>query len=101
MSKTIQLEVTAPGDFNHDGTVDGGDYVVWRKGLGTKYTPADYDSWRANFGQTYATGAGTSLSAVPEPGTLVYAGSWRGVRWLPTRGFRLRLLTNAALRLNG
>jgi len=53
VGKTIQLEVTAPGDFNHDGTVDGADYVVWRKGSGTKYTAADYDSWRTHFGQTY------------------------------------------------
>jgi autotransporter-associated beta strand protein len=64
---SIQLEVTAPGDFNHDGTVDGGDYVVWRKGVGTKYTDTDYDSWRAHFGQTYMPGSGTELSAVPEP----------------------------------
>jgi hypothetical protein len=71
VSKTIQLEVTAPGDFNHDGTVDGADYVVWRKGLNTKYTPADYDSWRGHFGQTYMPGSGTELSAVPEPGAWV------------------------------
>jgi hypothetical protein len=69
VSKSIQLEVTAPGDFNHDGAVDGSDYVFWRKGLGTKYTAADFDSWRANFGQTYTPGAGTELSAVPEPST--------------------------------
>ncbi len=67
IGKTIQLEVTAPGDFNHDGAVDGHDYVVWRKGLNTKYTPADYNVWRAHFGQTYANGAGASPSAVPEP----------------------------------
>jgi autotransporter-associated beta strand protein len=67
VSKTIQLEVTAPGDFNHDGTVDAGDYVVWRKGLNTKYTLADYDVWRAHFGQTYSPGSGVSLNAVPEP----------------------------------
>jgi autotransporter-associated beta strand protein len=71
VGKTIQLEVTAPGDFNHDGTVDGADYVVWRKGSGTKYTAADYDSWRAHFGQTYTPGAGAQLSAVPEPAACV------------------------------
>src|SRR5258705_2196474 len=75
LGKTIQLEVTAPGDFNHDGTVDGGDYVVWRKGLNTKYTPADYDSWRGHFGQTYTPGAGTQLSVVPEPSTWWLLGS--------------------------
>ena len=48
--------------------VDGGDYAMWRKGLGTKYTAADFDTWRAHFGQTYTPGAGAGLSAVPEPG---------------------------------
>ena len=74
VSKSIQLEVTAPGDFNHDGTVDGADYVVWRKGLNTKYTLADYDSWRVHFGQTYSPGSGASLSAVPEPATWLLLG---------------------------
>jgi fibronectin-binding autotransporter adhesin len=74
VNKTIQLEVTAPGDFNHDGTVDTGDYVVWRKGLGTKYTPTDYDTWRANLGQTYTPGSGTELSAVPEPASWILLG---------------------------
>ena len=36
-----------PGDYNHNGIVDAADYVVWRKGLGTTYTQADYDVWRA------------------------------------------------------
>jgi autotransporter-associated beta strand protein len=70
----ILVEVTAPGDFNHDGTVDGGDFVVWRKGLGTKYTPTDFDSWKAHFGQTYTPGSGTALNAVPEPGAWLMLG---------------------------
>jgi autotransporter-associated beta strand protein len=71
---SIQLEVTAPGDFNHDGTVDSSDYGVWRKGLGSKYTQADYDIWRANYGQTYAPGAGAGTSAVPEPAAGIFIG---------------------------
>jgi fibronectin-binding autotransporter adhesin len=71
ISKSIQVEVTAPGDFNHDGTVDGVDYVVWRKGLNTKYTAADLASWNSHFGQTYTPGSGTALNAVPEPAALV------------------------------
>jgi hypothetical protein len=58
------------GDYNHDGTVDAPDYVVWRKGLGTTYTQADYAVWRAHFGQTAGSGAGANASAsgaVPEP----------------------------------
>jgi hypothetical protein len=73
-SKAVLLEVTAPGDFNHDGIVDGGDYILWRKGLGTKYTAADFNSWRANFGKTYANGFGTSQSAVPEPPAVMMFG---------------------------
>src|SRR5205085_9189396 len=61
---TINLEVTAPGDFNHDGSVDAADYVVWRKNGGSS---ADYDNWRAHFGQTYTPGGGATSAAVPEP----------------------------------
>ena len=61
-----------PGDYNRDGTVDAADYVVWRKGLGTIYTQANYDLWRANFGQTIGSGAALPSAdplsiAVPEP----------------------------------
>jgi autotransporter-associated beta strand protein len=73
-NKAVLLEVTAPGDFNHDGIVDGGDYSLWKKGLGTKYTAADFDSWRANFGKTYANGFGASQSAVPEPAAVTMLG---------------------------
>src|SRR5262249_25265297 len=60
-----------PGDFNHDGTVSDADYVAWRKGPGTTFTPSDYGVWRSHFGQTAGSGAGVSVnSAVPEPGTL-------------------------------
>jgi hypothetical protein len=68
--------VTTPlaGDFNRDGTVDAADYVVWRKGLGTTYTPADYELWRAQFGKTAAdlrARAEPSNAAVPEPVTFM------------------------------
>jgi hypothetical protein len=68
-----------PGDFNQDGTVDAADYVVWRKGLGTTYTDDDYKDLRANFGTSLLAGSGSvlpsaeSLSAVPEPSTLMIA----------------------------
>ncbi len=54
-----------PGDFNVNGTVDVADYVVWRKGLGTVYSPLDYNLWRAHFGQTI--GSGTAVATIPEP----------------------------------
>jgi hypothetical protein len=68
------------GDFNADGKVDAADYVVWRKGLGTTYTPNDYNAWRANFGATVGSGSGSGSNTnmftnasqnVPEPATLV------------------------------
>lgn len=62
---SISLLVTLPGDFTGNGIVDGADYVVWRKGLGATFTPADYDVWRLHRGQSIALG--TSLGAVPEP----------------------------------
>jgi hypothetical protein len=72
-----------PGDFNHDGTVDAADYIVWRKGIGVAPTQDNYNLWRANFGQTYFTGTGASTDAnatVPEPAAVVMlmfaAASW-------------------------
>jgi probable HAF family extracellular repeat protein len=75
-------EPALPGDYNRDGTIDAADYVVWRKGLGTIYTAAGYDDWRAHFG-TVSPGIGAGgdaaellsradwlSSAVPETSTL-------------------------------
>jgi hypothetical protein len=66
------------GDYNEDGIVDAGDYIIWRQYLGqtvtlpnrdTAHSGAismdDYDSWLAHFGET-APGSG-SAGAVPEP----------------------------------
>jgi acetyl esterase/lipase len=69
--------LTVPGDYNGDTEVDASDYVVWRNGLGTQFTPDDYVVWRASFGRTTPTGASTSalgevattVWAVPEPAT--------------------------------
>jgi T5SS/PEP-CTERM-associated repeat protein len=58
-----------PGDFNNDGSVDAADYSVWRDGLGTLYTQADYNDWKANFGQVRAVGSGGLAAAAPEPTT--------------------------------
>lgn len=65
-STSLILEVTGlglQGDFNSDGSVDAADYTVWRDGLGTTYTQADYQIWVNNYGNsTPATATG-----VPEP----------------------------------
>jgi hypothetical protein len=85
------LAVALPGDYNQNGIVDAGDYVVWRKNNGTTNTlpndpfggtigQAQYNNWRAHFGLTAgsgpgtagsASGAPTTGSAVPEPASLL------------------------------
>ena len=59
------------GDFNLNGVVDAADYTVWRDGVDTTYTQADYEVWKTNFGPTAdsAPSADTN-AAVPEPATL-------------------------------
>jgi hypothetical protein len=65
------MTASAPnGDFNFDGTVDMSDYVVWRQGLGTRYTQADYDDWRAHFGSVGPPPGAGSAIGVPEPSSL-------------------------------
>jgi hypothetical protein len=61
---------TLGGDFNSDGKVDGADFLVWQRGLGSTYTAADLATWKANYGQGSAIGA---ASAVPEPAAAVMA----------------------------
>jgi autotransporter-associated beta strand protein len=70
-----------PGDFNNNGVVDAGDYVLWRKGGPLQNevdTPGtvnaqDYEDWRARFGNPPGSGSGSGLgaTAIPEPATLV------------------------------
>ena len=68
------------GDYNDNGVVDAADYVLWRNGgplenevedPGTT-SPADYNAWRARFGNGSAGGAAllSANAAVPEPATL-------------------------------
>jgi hypothetical protein len=74
----IQLD----GDYNGDGAVDGADYVLWRRAfenstaLPRDTTPesvsqADYELWRANYGQPAATGSRQDAATVPEPASVV------------------------------
>jgi T5SS/PEP-CTERM-associated repeat protein len=67
--------VALPGDFNHDGSVNAADYMVWRKGLAgadgnndNQIDNDDYNIWFAHFGETGGSGADASANAnVPEP----------------------------------
>ena len=73
-------EAALLGDYNRDGAVDSGDYVVWRKtGINGQQ---GYDDWRANFGRSVPgfgqdlSGGASSAAAVPEPaaGTILAIG---------------------------
>ncbi|MEN1678890.1 MAG: hypothetical protein AAGJ46_04815 [Planctomycetota bacterium] len=65
---TLVVEYELGGDFNGDGTVDAADFTVWRDGLGSEYSVADYETWRATFGQMLAPPAAIESAAAPEPG---------------------------------
>ena len=71
------VSVGLSGDFNDDGSVDSGDYVLWRQTPSSFGGDAGYNLWRANYGLTSApaSGAAQSLShgAVPEPDTIILA----------------------------
>jgi hypothetical protein len=111
-SNILEIVAPPPGDYNRNGVVEVGDYVVWRKLLGQPNAPlvadgngngqideGDYDVWRTNFGRSVAgpqpeppTGA-----AVPEPSLtmlLLIAASFLRQRRLrtadghPRRAFR-------------
>lgn len=73
---------TLLGDYNHDGGVDAGDYVVWRESRGsTDFLAADgngdfvvneddYLIWRAHFGElSSGLSAAGETAQVPEPAT--------------------------------
>jgi hypothetical protein len=71
--------VSLAGDYNQDGIVDGSDYIVWRRALGSHVTSfsgadgdgngiveqADFNVWRSHYGQTFpGSGSGSVLAAV-------------------------------------
>ena len=79
--QTQPLPSAVFGDYNGDGAVDGGDYVLSRKTIGanvTPYTnadgngsgtigPEDYDVWRAHIGAT-PSGTGSGRDAISTGG---------------------------------
>lgn len=88
---TDYLLATGPvllGDYDGNGEIDAADYTAWRDavtagatGLLNDPTPGTVDEsdflyWRDHFGETLGGGAGSGLSAVPEPasGTLLLLG---------------------------
>ena len=73
------------GDYNGDHVVDAADYTIWRDTLGSMIDlrangddtglsagiidDADYDFWKAHFGESVGPGTGSSV-AVPEPSVM-------------------------------
>lgn len=69
------------GDYDHDVDVDGNDFLVWQRELGTSGSAINADGsgngsvdasdlavWRGNFGAAAALGAATSeTTRIPEP----------------------------------
>ncbi len=70
------------GDFNNDGVVDAGDYLVWRKHLGSSewrlngngngsgtIDVADYELWKFHYGNRATGGLALAPQSIPEPAT--------------------------------
>lgn len=70
---TLDLLLSLPGDFNHDGVVDAADYIVWRD---EGRTAEAYNEWKANFGAgaTGALVAASLATSVPEPASVLIGG---------------------------
>jgi hypothetical protein len=96
----VPQAIPLPGDYNNNHVVDAADYVLWRENAGTNnillndavggmIDDDQYNQWRANFGNSIATG-GFGAVLVPEPGVLplLFASAVAGL--LATRGSRRR-----------
>jgi hypothetical protein len=64
------------GDYNHNGIVDAGDYVLWRKTPASfGGVPGGYNTWRASFGSPPGSGS-LAGGTVPEPATIALQLGW-------------------------
>jgi hypothetical protein len=80
---TVAPDPTAgPADFDADGDVDGGDFLIWQRGFGVGTTPAEGDAddnqlvdgadlavWSGAFGLVVEASA--TVAAVPEPSAVM------------------------------
>jgi unsaturated rhamnogalacturonyl hydrolase len=86
-SEVYQLALPEiPGDFNHDGRVDGNDFLQWQRGDSPiPLSGSDLADWQFHYGRL--TGEAASASAAPEPATWILllpaliVGK-RGSKWL-------------------
>jgi hypothetical protein len=81
-----------PGDYNDNGKIDTADYVVWRNAGATDTLPndstpgvvdvADYNLWKANFGNVVATLNATAWNSLQEQNLAGFpAGNGTGNGW--------------------
>ena len=77
----VRLNLNIPGDYNENGIVDAGDFVVWQDALGQNITlpnsdpndvdgvvtNAEYGFWLTTFGNSREGSGASSAFAVPEP----------------------------------
>lgn len=75
-----------PGDEDGDGDVDGQDFLVIQRGIGTTHTSQDLADWQANYGTSSVQSA---VTAVPEPTALVLSCLLGAnmLNWRPRRTF--------------
>jgi beta-glucanase (GH16 family) len=79
-----QPQAGLSGDYNNNGQVDAGDYVVWRRTFGQSgiglaadgsgngsIGPEDYQVWAANLGNSALPGGAAMAGSIPEPATSV------------------------------
>jgi hypothetical protein len=92
------------GDYNNNGTVDAGDYVLWRKGgpLQNDPTPGvqpgDYNVWRANFGKAVSTLNPTAWNSLQEQNLAGFpAGNGTGNGWEEDGGSRAAVIGESYL----
>lgn len=71
------------GDYDHNGKVDGGDFLVWQRGLGSANLAADGDRdndvddvdlriWQGNYGLAAPSTSPMIAAAIPEPASLSF-----------------------------
>ncbi len=75
------------GDYNSNGQVAGGDFLLWQRTLGQvgiglaadgngdgMINQVDLEIWKSNFGKAVAVPATPSITSIPEPNTLLLIG---------------------------
>ncbi|MCA9261351.1 MAG: hypothetical protein KDA61_19180, partial [Planctomycetales bacterium] len=77
---------SVPGDYDANGLVGGGDFLVWQRRQGALLNSRDdgadigaighelLDIWAGNFGYRQDATRGASITSIPEPGACTLIG---------------------------